>query len=361
MKTRHIGWVLLGLLALLALVSCKSTPAQETPPPPEPEVVITEQPSLDDLEAAEDRALAAQKLISDFEGPSSYPDDWRAASALLTEADRRKNTSSVDEIKESTARYIKAAEAFEGMSGKVLERFYEKREAELIAARNIAIEAGAEELIPELLEEADDTVALAVEKYEARDYYAARNTAADALSMYEILKLGFNAFEVREIIAERNFEEYDPRNVETADDTLRAAADDYSAKNFAGARDKIEAARLRYNLVLRTAWESYAADKAAEAADDRQEALNIRANIASRQEFNTAQDAFNRANTAFRSQRFDEAAIGFEDSIKQFASVITLTRAKRAAAEQALERANQRMAESDEKARNAEIILEGGE
>jgi len=341
-------------------VSCKSTPAGETTAPP-PEEAPAEQPSLIDLEAAEDRALAARKLISDFNGESSYPDDWRSANALLSEADRRKSTSNIQDINESTARYIRAAEAFEGMSGKVLERYYEVKEEELIAARNLALDAGAEELIPELLDEADNTVFLAVAKYEARDFYGAKDAAADAITMYQIMKSGLDAYAVREAIAERNLEIYDPNNVELADDTLRAAASDYFSKDFAGARNKVDAAMLRYNLALKNAWEAYAADKGAEAADQRQLALDVRANIASRQEFNAAQDVFGRADSAFRAQRFDEAAIGFEDSIRQFTSVVAITRMKRATAEEALERANQMLNESDEIARNAEIILEGGE
>ena len=362
MKIKHVGWVLLCLLALIAAVSCKSTPAQETAAPPqEQDVSIAEQPSLSALEAAEDRALVAQKLVSDFGGSSSFPNDWKAANALMSEADRRKNTSNQQEINESTARYIKAAEAYEGMSGKVLENYYGFKQAELITVRNLAIDAGAEELIPELLGEADDNVGAAVKKYEAKDYYGARDTANESVKMYEVLKSGLDAYAVREDIEERGLYVYDPVNVELADDTMWAAASDYSAKNIAGAKDKVDAAFLRYNLARNTAMVSYAADKGAEAANDRQAALDIRANVASRQEFNAAQDTLNKANTAFQNKRYEEAAAGFQDSIRRFDSVIALTRSKRAAAAEALERANQSLAVSDEKARTAEIILEGGD
>ena len=361
MKIKYVGLILLCLSVLFTALSCKSTPAAEPVVPPPEAAVVHEQPSLTDLEAAEDRALAARKLVSDFEGNVSFPEDWRAAGTLLSEAERRKNTANVEVIKESTERFVKAAEAFEGMSGKVLEKYYETKEAELIAARNAAINAGALELIPDLLEEADDTVALAVQKYEGKDYYSAKEAATEALNMYEVLKIGLDAYAIREIIVDRNMERYDPRNVEIADDTMYAAADDYAARNLTGARDKVEAAKLRYSLSLRTAWESYAADKGAEAADDRQLALNMRANVAVRHEFNSAQEGFDRANTAFRNQRFEDAARGYEDSIDRFATVIEMTRVRRAAAEEALERANRVLAESDEMARNAEIILEGGE
>ena len=360
MKIKYVGLVLLGLLALFTAFSCKSTPAADTSAPP-PDREAPDQASLNALEAAEDRALAAKKLVSDFDGPDSFPADWKNANTLLTEADRYKNTSTIQETRESTDRFIKAAEAFEEMGDKVLGQYYISKEAELVSARNAAVNAGAEELIPDFLLDADNTVAGAVDKYQAKDYYAARDAAADALAMYGVLKSGLDAYAVREAITERNLDIYDPLSIELADDTLRSAADDYSARNFAGAKDKTEAALLRYSLAIKTAWEAYAADKGAEAAEDRQEALDLKANVAARQEYNSAQDVFTRANAAFSAQKYEDAALGFEDSVKRFSDVIATTRQKRSIAEEALERANQKMAESDETAKYAEIILEGGE
>ena len=355
MKIKHVGLILLCLLALFAVVSCKSTPSADA------DQVNQEQVSTDALGVAVDRALAAQKLISDFEGPVSFPVEWKAANDLLGDAETNKSIATIQEIQESTERYVKAAEAFEGMSADVLGRYYEVKEAEIIAVRNAVVAAGAEELIPELLADADNAIASAEEKYEVKDYYGAKDSAGDALAMYETLKVGLDAYAVREKIAERNFEGYDPQNIALADDTLRSAADDYTAKNMVSAKDKAEAALLRYNLAIKTAWESYAAGKGSEAASSRQAALDVRANVAVRQEFNTAQDVFNRANSSLRDQKYDEAAIGFEDSIRRFDAVVVTTGEKRVVAEEALELANQRMAESDEMARNAEVILEGGE
>ena len=140
-----------------------------------------------------------------------------------------------------------------------------------------------------------------------------------------------------------------------------AAVSDYSDGYIAGARENVEAATLYYNQVLITAWSSYAADKGAEAAANRQTALGVRANVASRQEFNAAQDVYDKASRTFQDRRYEEAAIGFEDSISRFETAVVVTRQKRTAAEEALERANQMLADSDERARSAEIILEGGE
>ena len=353
MKIKYAGLVLLCFLALVTAFSCKSTPAAETGGE-------TIGPS-DDLEAAAARALAARKLVSDFEGSISYEEDWLAADALYDEAEQGKSTASAQETTESVKRYVAAAEAFEAMSEKVLEKYFENKEAELIAARDIAVEAGAEELVPDLLFDADTTVVRAFDEYEAKDYYKAKDSAFEALSMYQVLRSGLEAYALREVIMKRNLESYDPESIELADKTILAAISDYSARDIPGAKEKVDAAALRYNMVLNSAFESYAAGKGAEAAEVRQRALDVRANVAVRNEFNSAQEVYTRANAALKDQKYGEAALGYEDSIRRFTSAIENTLAKKTVAEEALEKANQVLAESDEIARNAEIILEGGE
>ena len=366
MKIRYAGLVLLCLLAFAVALSCKSTPPAATPAPDtqasaSPGVAVSERPSVNALEAAESRAVAARKLVSDFDGDTLMPDEWKTADSLFTDAERRKNTSNQQEISGSMARFIAAAEAFEGMSSGIYEKYHDAKESELIAARIAALEAGAEEYTPELLAEADGTVAVAMEKYEARDYYAAKDATTEALSMYQLLKSGLDVYEVRQTISDRGFEVYDPDAIAAADKTLLSAIPDYSERNLSGAQDKVDAALLGYNKVLQIAWESYAADAAAGAAAERQSAIEMRANIAMRQEFNTANDIYNRANTAFSERRFEAAARDFDDCINRFEVIKYLTHVKRITAEEALDRANQKVAESDEAAKSAEIVLEGGE
>ena len=261
---------------------------------------------------------------------------------------------------DSIARYNKAADAFEALSGKLLAQNYETKQRDITNARNAAINAGAEALIPDFLLDADNTAADAYGKYQAKDYYAANTTADDALSMYLVLKAGLDAYKIREEIVARGFEIYDPQNIQLADDTLQGAAQDYSAKNIAAAKDKVDSATLRYNLALKTAWESYASEQGAYAATERQNALDLKANVAVRQDYNSAQAIYARANTAFQAQRYEEAATAYEESGSMFEVIAQVALEKRNAAEDALRRANQKMSESDETAKNAEVILEGG-
>ncbi|MCL2318790.1 MAG: hypothetical protein FWC45_01800 [Treponema sp.] len=364
MKRKYLWWVLIGLLAMVTAVSCKSTPpppTEETPAPPvDQSLGPPDQASLDALNAAAARAEAARKLTTDFGGNTAFPSDWQSADSLYTQAGQQKNTSTLKATQESTARYNAAASAMEALRDKTLAQYYDNRQKELTAARTAAVNAGAADLVPDYLLQADNTSASALAKYQAKDYYAARDTSTNALSMYTILKSGLDAYKVREEISNRNFEVYDPQNIAAADDLLRGAAQNYSANSLAAAKGQVDQAALRYNQALKTGWQSYAAEKGANASTERQNALNLKANVAVRQDFNSAQTIFSQANTAFQAQRYEDAAKLYDQSQSMFEVVAQVALAKQQAAQAALDRANQKMTESNETARSAEVILEGG-
>lgn len=367
MKSKYAGWALLGLLALFMAVSCKSTP----PPPPEEEPAVVaapvdntgappDQTTLNNLNTAAARAAAARKLAGDFGAATLFPQDWQSADSLYNQAEQQKNTSTQVAAQDSVDRYNKAADAFEALADKTLAQTYDAKQKELVDARNAAVNAGAGELVPDFLLDADNAAADAYAKYQAKDYYGAKDGADNALSMYTALNAGLDAYKVREEIAARGFEVYDPISIGLADDTLRSAAQDYSDKNFAAAKDKSDEALLRYNLSLKTAWESYSAEKGAIAAAERQKALDLKANVAVRQDYNSAQTIYAQANTAFQAQRYEEAANSYDESGSMFDVIAQVAFEKQNAAADALRKADQKMTESDETAKSAEVILEGG-
>ena len=248
---------------------------------------------------------------------------------------------------------INDAETAKAMYGVLVVGLDVYRTREPVAAR-------VEALMPELLWAADDVGFEAVDKYFAKDAKGAIDTAKVAQSMYVVLGEGLNAYQVREEITNRGFEVYDPNNFQLADDSMYSAGDSFYARNSAGASGKISEAFSLYTLALRTAWESYAAEKGADAATERQKGLELKANVAVRQEFDSAQIVYNRGNTAFQARRFEEAADLYIDSFSLFEVINVVTREKQRIAEDALIRANLKMVESEETARAAELILEGG-
>ena len=365
MKRKHVLWILLGLLVLFSAVSCKSTPpkADEIPPTaaePDLENSPPDAATLNDLNNAAARAAAARKLVMDFDGPSLFSSDWQSADSLYTQAEQQKRTATLRETRESAARYNKAADALEALSGKTIAQYYENKKKDLTNARNDAVNAGAQALIPDLLLDADNAGAEAEKKYQAKDYYGAKDTASQSKSMYVAMKTGLDAYKIRETITDRGFEVYDPQNIELADNFLRGAASDYSAKNISAAQEKTEVAFLRYNLALKTGWESYSAEKGADASTERQRALSYKANVAVKEEYNNAQAIYARATTAFQGQKFEDAAKQFEECESMFDVIAQVAYEKQRAAQEALNKANQKIAESDAAAKRAEVILEGG-
>jgi len=480
MKKKCIWLILVSLAAVFMAVACAGTPPPPAEPPPEavsppPPVSVPppspapapDQSTLNSLNEAVARAEAARKLAGDCDASSFFPSDWESAESLFSQAEQQKNTSTRDAAQESAARYITAAEAYNALIEKVSVLYYEQKAKELSDARLAAVNAGAGTLVPDYLLEADNAVADAEDKYQAKDYYGAKSSFDDAITMYSALKDGVEAYNVREEIAERA-EELVPDYLQSVDTIGLDAIDKWEAKDYYGAkttaddalsmyltlRDGIVAYNIREDIAERALelipdvlsqvdnfgldaiakWEAkdydgaklgaaealamYSAlkvardaydvrDKIAERAEEmfpsallqaddvafdaidkweandfkgakdaattawmmylnvavsteRQTALDLKADTAARQEFNFAEAIYNRANAAYRGQRYEDAAPLYEECLSIFRTASLLALEKRLVAEEALRRANQRVAESDETARNAELILEGG-
>jgi len=417
MKKKCICLILLSLAAVFMAVSCAGTPpppvetAPEptSPPPavsPPPSVPAPDQATLNTLNEAAARAAAARKLAGDFDASSYFPSDWDSAESLFSQAEQQKNTSTRDGAQESTTRYIAAAEAYETLIEKISGLYYEDKAKELSDARSAAVNAGAGELVPDYLFDADNAVTDAEDKYQAKDYYGAKSSADDALAMYTALKDGVTAYYIREDIAERA-RELIPDVLSQVDTFGLDTIDKWEAKDYDGAKlgaaealamySALKAARNAYDVreiiaeraeVMFPNALSQADDVALDAIDkwqandfkaakdaattawmmylnvgastERQTALDLKADTAARQEFNLAEAIYNRANSAYSGQRYEEAAPLYEECLSIFRMASLLAFEKRLMAEEALRRADQRVAESDETARNAELILEGG-
>jgi hypothetical protein len=364
MKSKYLRYFLMGLLILTAAVSCKNAPpATEAPPPEEtldPNDGPPDQASLNDLNAVVARAASARQLVIDFNGPAYFPPEWNAAEALYNQAESGKSTSNLRVTRESTTRYNAAVGAYNVLADKTIPQYAQDLENEVTASRDKAITAGAGYLAQDYLTEADNKAVEAYTTYQSKDYYNARDTAFVARDMYDALAVGVNAYKVRLEIEDRGFVRYDPSAIETTDAKGLSAIDDYDAGDIAGARSKAEDALSQYNQSLAKGKESYASDTGAAAAAERQRALDLKANVAVRQDYDAANAVYNRAVTSLRGRNFDDAANLYNQSRTLFEAVTASARDKRRIAEEALRQAENKMVESDGTARDAELILEGG-
>jgi hypothetical protein len=369
MKNKHIILIILAFGAVFFLASCKSTqtaPASGLQPGSSPQPGSSaapqdapDQAALNSLAAARARAEDARKTAIDFEAPSFFPDEWKAAEADYASAGGLAPDTRAG-VKEAEDKYNALANNFEDIFQKVIPRYAQDKEDALIAARNEAVSAGIEGLAPELLLAADSAVLDAADKYEAKDYYAAADGAARGLEMYRALKTGMDAYKVRQEIVSRNFIDYDPDNFNQADEAIVAAYDLYEAGNITDALTGAGEAKRRYDLALRAGWVAYAAERAAAAGKERQNALDLKANVAVRTEFDPAEKLYNQAGASLKAEKFDESAGLYVQSESRFISLARTAAEKRRIAEEAIRAAEEKMTESDENARDAELVLQGG-
>ncbi|GHV63290.1 hypothetical protein AGMMS49587_12850 [Spirochaetia bacterium] len=384
MKNKDIILFILALGTAFFIVSCKSAPAAVTspapspapdsgsvsssvpPPAPVPAPVSPsaspdgpDQAALNSLALAKARAESARQKTVDFESSSYLPDEWETAEAGYVSAGEQAQDTLAG-VKQAEAGYTAAADSFEDIFSKTIPLYAQKREDEVIAARNGAISAGIEGLYAEYLRAADSVALDAADKYEAGDYYAAKAAADLGFDRYRVLKIGIDAYNVRQEILDRKFADNDPDNFDQADETLIAAFDRFEAGNIEEALEGAGEAQLLYNQVLKAGWTSYAAERAAAAGKERQNALDVKADIAVRNEFEPADKLYTQAAASLKAEKYEESAGLYSQSESRFiASAQTAVEKRRIAAE-AIRAAEEKMVESEETARDAELILEGG-
>jgi hypothetical protein len=346
------------VVLILTSVSCKTTPKPE---PAQAAGPVQERPSqnLGALNAPASRADEARKRAVDFESPEYFPSDWEGIEAQYAAiGDMPKSTSS--EIQQVTASYNTVAGAYDELFKRTVPLYAQAREDEIISTRDELIKTGFTRQFPEYLQKADDIALAALDQYEAEDYYASRDTAAQALKEYETLLVGGKVFLTRQEIVDRGFRDYDPENFDLADEVALTAKGEYEAGNKEAAVNNAEEALLRYNIVLTNGWVSYAAARRVSAASERELALSERANIAARETFRDAEAVFNQAEDGFTAENFREAAISYVDAEAKFAISRHETEEKRIRAEETIRLAEEKIGESSETAIEAERIIEGG-
>jgi hypothetical protein len=334
---RKIFFILL-ILSILTLIciSCKTTPKKEEAKPA---------PTVSN--AAKTKADQARKQAMDFESHNYFPSDWEKAETQYKAAD-------------SDAKYNAAADAYNEIFKKAIPLYAQAREDEIMAVREELIATGFPEVFPQYLKNADDLALAAQEKYEAGDYYGAKDSASAALREYNNFLVGAKTYLTRQEIINRGFSQYDPDNFLKADQVAQAAIDAYDKGDKDTAFASVEEALLRYNLVLSNGWTVYAGDRKEAASAERQLAVKERANIASRETFRRGDTVLDNADELFTSENYSDAALAFIEAEAVFSVSRKETEEKRVKAEETIRIAEEKIEESSGAAIEAEKIIEGG-
>ena len=349
-------------LLILPYFSCKSTPAAGTSSKPAEPAAAGGRASpavLGELSTAKARADEARKKAADFDSPLYFPSDWEAAETQYVRAGQTPQSTDAN-VRSAIADYNAAADAYDSLFKLAVPLYAQAREDEIIALRDNLIAVGWADVLPNFLAAADKAAITAYEQYEAEDYYAAKDSAAQALMMYQTLTNAYNALMAANEIEEMDFISYDPDNYVRAGEILDQAMDDYESENYASAYENSNEALNRYNLILSAGWAANAEKYAALAATARQAALDVKADVAVRTVFAEADTNYKGGVSALAAEKYSEAAKQFFSAEALFTTATASAIEKRGIAEQTIEEANRKIEESDETARLAELIIEGG-
>jgi len=194
----------------------------------------------DELNAAKTRANEARVRASDFEPAYFLPNEWKAAETLYGNAGAQN----------IPALFNASADVYNAIFEKTIPLFAQSRENEIMELRGNLIGIGARDAYPNYMVPADRMAVLAFDQYEAQDYYESKNSAAEALLMYQALTGASNAWLVRQEIREKRLEPYAPDGYNNAGETLSEAMDAYDSGNYSLSEEKSEEATQKYRVVL---------------------------------------------------------------------------------------------------------------
>jgi hypothetical protein len=348
---KKIFWAFLALIILsLTGISCKSTPKPET---------NQQQPTSGEITAANSRIDKIRKSAIDFEVPSYFPSEWEDVEAQYAAA-KKMPVSTPEGIKAAAAALNKVADRYGELFDMTIPLYAQAREDEILAIREELVRSRFSALFPQYVEKADRIALTAKDQYEAKDYYAARETIAEALDEYETLLIGAKILLARQEIIDRDFIKYDPENFEKADEISQTAVNSYDAGNKRGAVESAEEALLRFNIVLTNGWIAYAAERRASATSEREVAIANKVNIAVRESFREADTVFNTAEDNYKNEMYSVSAKQFIEAEALFVIAGQQTEEKRQLAMEIIRQAEEKIEESTETAIEAEKTIEGG-
>jgi hypothetical protein len=370
MKIKYLGLIFLALLIIFGAISCGSTPDEPEPPPQQqqqpaqppaqaPDSASPDQASLNNLNTASQRAEAARKLVMDFNGPSLFPQDWASAESTYSRA-QGLGRATANAVSEAIPLYNSAASAYEALAEKTIPAYKQDLEDKIIAARDGAIIEGAAYYAPDYLLATDSVAIEALEQYEAKDYYNARDTGLLMLDAYNAMTVGLQAYKLRMDIEELGLYHYDSASLDAADAIGLSALEDYQNRDIASAASKADDVLARYEQSFAGTIQVFATDMGALATAERARAIDARANVAVKPEFDAAETIFIQGAIAANDKDYDLAARNYVQSRAMFIKVTEDALEKRRLADEAIREAEVRIAESDEAAYRADLLIRGG-
>ena len=152
----------------------------------------------------------------------------------------------------------------------------------------------------------------------------------------------------------------DNAKLQSLDQKLQAAQETYDAGDINASQNNAEEALLRFRLALNKGREMNASGRGEAASAERQAAQDLKANVAVKSDFERAQAVYAEAEQAFKAEKYDDAADLFAQAESLFADVKNVAAEKRARALEAMQNAQQKISATEDAAKKADAVLEGG-
>jgi hypothetical protein len=331
---------------------------------------------VDDLNAAKALAATNRTLSLEVDGPKYFPNEWNGTESQFVEANKSTVGETPADYQTSTDVYNGIAANFEKIAADSLPLYAEDLRNSILAERTAAIDAGILDISSERFVVAEDYALAAEAAWETGEYETAFINANNALPRYKALKTGAEAYNIRMEIDYWIGQaiEYEAYNksigieygdyssyqtaLDRADETAFLAISQYDADNIA-ALASAEKALSEYNTLVSNAWTQAASIAGNVAAKARTGAVNAKAPVATRSEYAKVEDLYKAGQASFNAKDNQKAAASYYQSIPLFNDVAELAEYKRQQALAAIDEAERKIAESEQTAGDAEVILEG--
>ena len=368
MKPRIRYLMLAGLIAPLIFFSCKTTDTgagaslvdghglvEEDLSGPADEV------SLAALAEAEAKAKEARAMAEYVNGPVHRPDEWKAAETRFKEADSRGAPETKGDVYERVAEWDAIKLAYDDIYKGSLDKFAQEQQEILAKAREKAVEAGAGDLVPDRLAMADALADKSKQLSAAGDINGSVLAGKEARDRYQILETLALAHKKQMEADEYDFFLRDPDNYLLAANAGNNAVDLYDEGDLAKSQAEADVALEKFRQVVRNGWNETVEETASVTKEWRDAALEIKANVAVRSDYSAAETVYNQAYVALRAEKYTEAIDLFAEAGGLFETAYENAMEKRIAAEEALQRTEQKLVESEELGQYADDIIGGDE
>lgn len=215
------------------------------------------------------------------------------------------------------------------------------------AARQKAIEAGAEKFFPDVLAADDgfyDGVKSDVKENPSADH---SSKISEVITRYEALATACMAKELKEKADELGL----------SDSEAEKALSDFAASdNGADMRANADKALSAYSALLLKQLAAMAKTERNAALEAKKNADSVKAGVAKKAEYTAASNTFKKADSDFVTKNLEGAYRGYRSAKGTFQSLYESIAEKRAAAQAAIERAKQRVAEAENYTLEADSI-----